>query len=48
MKEKAKVHNLKPVVGERNMHENARFSEEFHLQNLSFGLPHKAINIFGS
>lgn len=48
MGEKAKGHNLKPVVGKRHMHENANFSEELHPQNPTFGLQDKAIDILGS
>lgn len=48
--EKAKGHNLKPIIGKEthHTHENAGLLEEFHLQNPTLGLQHKAIDILGS
>lgn len=48
MGEKAKEHNSNYIVSKRNMHENARFSEEVHLQNPTFSLQHEAMNNLGS
>lgn len=48
MGEKAKDNNSNSIVGKRNVHENARFSEDFHLQNPTFGLQHKSMNTLGS
>lgn len=47
MGQKAKGSNLKPVAGRRNKHENARFSEEFHMLSTMFGYQHKAMDIPG-